>query len=271
MSYSEWGRSYAGRSECDCRLCRDSPVRARKDTPPLEEDRYFKRPKVSFSKPSQEMVTFITGPDDNKQTFSVHKSLACAASPFFKAAFESNMLEGTTQTMRLDDVEAEVFRVLVHYLYFRELDDSSFIILEDATGEACDFDFLLLAKLWKLGERFLMPALQNEVVIELLEGRDSVSDERLKKFAVYVCSTEGDPKEDGPQGKLKRVLLDIVAFTEYRSLFTEIMLSLSIDMVIEVAHVLKGHVPAHHLGRRRANIQQDFFVEIQDEELRLEY
>ncbi|KAG4428473.1 hypothetical protein IFR05_016042 [Cadophora sp. M221] len=216
------------------------------------------------------MVTFITGPDDNKQTFSVHRSLACAASPFFKAAFESNMIEGTTQTMHLEDVEADVFGVLVHHLYSHELDESSFVIIDDATGESCDFDFLLLARLWKLGERFLMPALQNDVVIELLEGRDGVSDERLKKFAVYVCATEGDPKEDGPQGKLKRLLLEIVAFTEYRSLFTNIMPSLSIDMVIEVAHVLKEHVAVHYIDRRRVDIQQDFFVEVQDEERRLE-
>ncbi len=62
------------------------------------------------------MVTFIVDADPIKQIFLVHKSLACAQSPFFKAAFESQMTEDITQSMRLEDVEAETFGLLVNWV-----------------------------------------------------------------------------------------------------------------------------------------------------------
>ncbi|PVH87827.1 hypothetical protein DL98DRAFT_648754 [Cadophora sp. DSE1049] len=256
----------------ECSVCQEY-YRDRGDSPPRCPDprRYFKRVKVSLSKPTQAMVAFVVGPEDKKQTFVVHRSLACASSSFFKAAFESNMLEGTSPTMRLEDVESEVFGMLVHYLYFRVLDDASFVIT-DIPGDAFDdYDYLLLAKLWKLGERFLVPDLQNEVMIELLERRDVVSKERLKKFAEYVCSTDGSFKDDGSHGKLKRVLLEIVAYTRYRPLFTGAMESMSMDMVLEVAHMLKEKVPPHNFRRERVDVQNDFFARVLEEAHRPEY
>ncbi|PVH87821.1 hypothetical protein DL98DRAFT_581057 [Cadophora sp. DSE1049] len=50
---------------------------------------------ISFSQHSQTMVTFVIGPDPIKKTFLVHKHLAAASSPFFKAAFENSMVESS--------------------------------------------------------------------------------------------------------------------------------------------------------------------------------
>jgi hypothetical protein len=58
------------------------------------------------------MVSFDVDKDDTMQRFMVHKDVAAFHSPFFKAAFQSQMIEGQTQTMRLDDVEAETFGLL---------------------------------------------------------------------------------------------------------------------------------------------------------------
>lgn len=43
------------------------------------------------------MVSFIVDTEEMKQTFLVHRNVACTHSPFFKAAFESDMIEGSTQ------------------------------------------------------------------------------------------------------------------------------------------------------------------------------
>ena len=84
--------------------------------------------------------------------------------------------------MRLHDVESEVLGMLVHYLYCDELDKSRFSIT-DIPGEPFDdYDYLVLAKLWKLGERFLMADLQNEVTMDLLEQRDELSKDRERGF-----------------------------------------------------------------------------------------
>lgn len=50
-------------------------------------------------KPTTEIVTPIIGLRSSKQSFVVHKHAACAHSLFFKAAFESKMLEGNNQVM----------------------------------------------------------------------------------------------------------------------------------------------------------------------------
>jgi hypothetical protein len=63
------------------------------------------------------MVAFIVGRDKAKRTFQVHKEVIAAHSPKLKAAFEGNSIEGRIQTMRLEDVEAETFGLLVQYIY----------------------------------------------------------------------------------------------------------------------------------------------------------
>jgi hypothetical protein len=51
----------------------------------------------------------------------VHKEFACFASPVFDAAFNSNFIEGQTQTYKLDDTTSRAFRLLTQWLYFEKL------------------------------------------------------------------------------------------------------------------------------------------------------
>jgi len=54
------------------------------------------------------------------QKFVVHKELICHSSPFFDRAFNGSFLEGQTQEMKLEDVEASRFGIFVHWLYTRK-------------------------------------------------------------------------------------------------------------------------------------------------------
>lgn len=60
------------------------------------------------------MVTFVVDAEPVK--FMIHRDVACSAPHFFKSAFESQMVEDATRTMRLEDVETEKFGLLVQWI-----------------------------------------------------------------------------------------------------------------------------------------------------------
>ena len=66
--------------------------------------------------------------------------------------------------MRLEDVEIPIFGMLLHWMYFHEIEDKN---EEDVMG---------LAKLWVLGGRFLVPEMQNAAIALIFSvGRINVS------------------------------------------------------------------------------------------------
>ena len=116
------------------------------------------------------MVNFIIGPQSTIQGSVIHKHAACAHFSFSEAAFESKMLEGTTPTIRLDDIDSKTFSILVHYLYTHELDGSLYIITyspgicEKGVHDPMVMDPVQLTKVWKLCERCLISVLQTKVM-----------------------------------------------------------------------------------------------------------
>jgi hypothetical protein len=105
----------------------------------------------------QPLVSFVVG-KDNPRTFTVHKDFATFRSPVFDAAFNGHFLESNTKTMNLDDVDPDVFAMLVQWLYTEE---TQITIKDDTT------DVMMLANLWTLGDRFQMRALQNTTLLHL--------------------------------------------------------------------------------------------------------
>ncbi|CAM0876154.1 unnamed protein product [Alopecurus aequalis] len=58
------------------------------------------------------------------ETFSAHRSVLAARSPVFRAQFFGPMKEGTTtETIHIDDMEAQVFNVLLAFMYMDALPD----------------------------------------------------------------------------------------------------------------------------------------------------
>ncbi|PVH87828.1 hypothetical protein DL98DRAFT_581064 [Cadophora sp. DSE1049] len=217
------------------------------------------------------MVTFVVGPESTKQSFVVHKNAACAHSPFFKAAFESKMLEGTTQTMRLDDVDEKTFGMLVHYLYTSQLETSLYIIndpreLKEAglpyDPNLLDYDLVQLVKLWKLGERVLMPLLQNKVMAELFcvtRSLASASEDQLKQFVEFVSENSGMSPGDG-KDVLRELVISIAAWSKYKG----IMKWLPKDICGEAAERLKERY--FTAGREKVDYEDYFYVEVHRDE-----
>jgi len=89
--------------------------------------------------------------------FVVHKEWICFHSPFFSSAFNGKFEEGKTQTMTLVDVDPELFAIVAHWIYSKEVRNSQ--------NERPDL--AMCAKLWILVDRFLVRKMQNGIMREV--------------------------------------------------------------------------------------------------------
>jgi hypothetical protein len=120
---------------------------------------------LTISRDPDAFVNFLIGPDEKK--FIVHKEFACHYSPVLNAAFNSQFIEGQTQTYRLEDTMEGTFRLFVQWLYYQQLE-----LLQLQDGEfdhdlASDEDKRLFG-LWILTDKLGAPHLQN-LAIESIE------------------------------------------------------------------------------------------------------
>ncbi|KAK7555792.1 hypothetical protein IWX49DRAFT_590692 [Phyllosticta citricarpa] len=88
----------------------------------------------NISEADQSVVTLKVGP--NSKVFLVHTSVICNESPFFEKAFKSEFKEGKTQVMTLEDTEEEVFKLVMQWLYTRQLPELLWSQLQDPTKVA---------------------------------------------------------------------------------------------------------------------------------------
>ena len=117
------------------------------------------------------------GPEDECESFIVHKDIICHHSSFFAKAFSSNLLEGKTQTINLPDVDSDTFGILVEWFYTQKID----LDPKDRDGNV-----VLLATVWMLAQRFEMPGLQNKIMDGLRPLVECTEGEGLKSFLHYA-------------------------------------------------------------------------------------
>jgi hypothetical protein len=149
------------------------------------------------------------GPTPQVHKFVIHKAFICHYSPFFSAAFNGKFEEGNTQKMELDDVDPEVFGILANWLYTQEVSDA-----EKKTP-----DLVTYAKLWVLGECFLMRKLQNDAmkqVYAVLSSARGKSGEAIK-FGEFCRIAAFTKPEDNPLFKIAINMLssDKTTFDKY--------------------------------------------------------
>lgn len=62
----------------------------------------------------QDVVGLYAGEDRGEKALNIHKDIACFYSPVFKAAFNSQFIEGEEQKYRLEDASPRAVRLLIH-------------------------------------------------------------------------------------------------------------------------------------------------------------
>jgi hypothetical protein len=147
---------------------------------------------TQYSTLYQTLVTFVVGKADSKQTFTVHKDFATSHSPVFYTAFHGGFAESKSQQLVLEDVDPKVFGFLVHWLYHQKVEDGT-----EESGKCVVADQLMLfAKLWELGQQFMIRPLQDDAISRIFgllqitkfdNGEDMAG---LKEFIKFVYRDE---------------------------------------------------------------------------------
>jgi hypothetical protein len=126
------------------------------------------------------MVTFIIGKVPNAQQFLLHRDLVYKYSPVMKAAFESPFIEGEKQEYRLEENSEEAFKYLMQWLYSKHINFTTHFegeidwSLKDKKTEEygkhlkiCKKDLHFLIELWILGDKFMIPGVQNAAIRQI--------------------------------------------------------------------------------------------------------
>lgn len=87
----------------------------------------------------------------------MHKGLICFYSDYFDRAFNGAFKEASDKSVSLPNECQHLFAIFRGWLYTRELRDADDRVAQNLP---CD----VLVKLWVLGDKYLVPLLQNHVV-----------------------------------------------------------------------------------------------------------
>jgi hypothetical protein len=208
----------------------------------------------------QPIVTITVGKAPNCQVFSFHKDFLCHHSPFFDRAFNGSFKEGITQNMDLDDVEPTTFGLLASWVYTKKVEEETEIADgQRKEGESSGAAFSHLARLsdlWLLGQRFLLPELQNKVIDRLwsrltfIYPRSSEDQHNFYRFA-YTSGIE----------TLKNIAVLHFAEVLGQHTFTSRVDALPVGMLGDVAKYLKATFAPVQNQRMELEPKERYYVE----------
>lgn len=146
------------------------------------------------------VVTLVVG--ETKTTFHVHEAELFAASPVFKAAFGSDFKESSERKMTLPEDDAELFNLMVEWIYHRRYD------LPPRTGDKIKNGarYMESMRLYVLADKYGVTSLKNCIVKTIFDTlRDGeVAGTNLETVA-YVY--QNAPQNSG----IRKLLADLYA------------------------------------------------------------
>jgi hypothetical protein len=129
------------------------------------------------------LVTIYVGPE--RKAFRVHKEVACLCSPVLRAAFNSNFIEGQTQTYTLEGCDT-AFQLIVQWMYRQSIappatkEEFDLILAKDRSLRITQDSEIQLKMLrypgeliaaWLEADYLQMPRLQNHLVDQMEQWR----------------------------------------------------------------------------------------------------
>jgi hypothetical protein len=161
-----------------------------------------------------------------ERKFLIHKDFICYYSEFFAAAFNGSFMEGQSQIMTFDNIDPKAFRLLVDWLYIQRF-------------EVEVVDLPTLARLLIMGDRFLMPGVQNSAIdrvygILVEENYAAISVANLGEYARLASDFNGG---ENPLAEflIKKMLC---APPMYYELWVR---EIAPEMVLEISRALTRH------------------------------
>jgi hypothetical protein len=192
---------------------------------------------TSYREPGA-VVTFLIGKEsDPPKTFLVHKEYACYASPVFDAAFNSNCIEGQTQTYKLDDTTPHAFQLLVQWIYHEKLKIVRLAndvqqLASQTDDEKWDEDDALV-ELWILANKLRMQSLQN-LVIDTLHAVEQKTKTSLTQCYNYIY------EKTAPGSKLRKFAVEKSACALGSSVYKELPGHFPHEMLLDMMTFISG-------------------------------
>jgi hypothetical protein len=153
-----------------------------------------------------------------------------------RAAFNSNFVEGKTQTYRIEDTTEEAFRLVVQWLYSQKLvllqHTPNYPLLEDVMHLSGMAEDESLVELWVLAAKLKIPKLQNAAIdsmewIRIRTGK--IPSSYIINYA-YQCTMVNSP--------LRKYVLAVCALVRNER-FSMFAMDLSHELLIELACFFK--------------------------------
>jgi hypothetical protein len=157
------------------------------------------------SSDSNSLVTFIVGKEGETVKFTAHKEVVYYHSTVLEAAFNSNFIEGQTQTYRLEDTSEDVFKLFMQWIYSQKLVLSALRNSVSKYSWIVEKEFGDLAMLWVLADKLEMPSLQNAALVAIDEisiqhqrianetfiyiENNTAADSPLRQYTVANCAS----------------------------------------------------------------------------------
>jgi len=125
------------------------------------------------------------GDKKNKKTFTVHKNFLCARSPVFRAAIESDMMEGKTSEIYIKDVDEKTLKEMIHYIYTGEL-----------TGVDLDVQMVAL-----MADKYDLPGMMDLMCFRMKEAE--VEDEYIADMLIAARRHDSEELQKIAMDKLR--------------------------------------------------------------------
>lgn len=117
------------------------------------------------------LVTFFVGPEPTAVEFLIHRDVVYRQSSVLAAAFKGSFVEGQTQTYRLEETSPSAFRLFMEWMYSQKLtllyDTYKNLRRADVDVAKVRTQYMSLAEVSVLADKFAVPALQNHVILSM--------------------------------------------------------------------------------------------------------
>ncbi|CAD0056030.1 unnamed protein product [Aureobasidium pullulans] len=158
---------------------------------------------------SSEPAKIVVGPEERE--FLIHKGLLCHYSEYFRGALSGSFKEGLEGAVPMPQEDPYLFEIVVSWCYTRKLQD-----MADKAGS--EMDYLDLINLWIFGDKHIIPALQNAVMDAFMQKNAAVKH-------IPSCYILHIYENTMPRSQMRRVVIDLVAYTGGLDEYVECVLS----------------------------------------------
>src|SRR5256885_15260721 len=108
----------------------------------------------SLSFASSKVITVLVGP--SKASYTIHKDLLCAHSPFFEKCLKSSFLEKAKDQVELPEDAPEVFEHFINWIYREDV----FELTSETAME-------LAIRTYVFADKLCMPAFKNKLMTKI--------------------------------------------------------------------------------------------------------